>query len=53
MCYCIIEGDIDMFINEWPNEWKIQAITQEVPERTTKGEAEQGETQPSEIQVPK
>jgi hypothetical protein len=53
MCYCITEGDIDMVINEWADEWRIPAITQEVPERTTEEEAEQGETQPPEIQVPK
>jgi hypothetical protein len=53
MRYCITEGDIDMVINEWPDEWKIPSITQEVSERTTEGEAEQGETQPPEIQVPK
>jgi hypothetical protein len=53
MCYCIIEGDIYMVISKWPEEWRIPAITQEVPERIAKKEAEQGETQPPEIQVPK
>jgi hypothetical protein len=53
MRYCITEGDIDMVISEWPEEWRIPAITQEVSERTTEEEAEQGETQPPEIQVPK
>jgi hypothetical protein len=53
MCYCIIEGDIDMVISEWPDEWRIPAINREVPERTTEEEAEQGATQPPEIQVPK
>jgi len=53
MYYCITKGDIDMVISEWDNEWRILAITQEVPERTTEEEAKQGETQPSEIQVPK
>jgi hypothetical protein len=28
MRYCITEGDINMVINEWPNEWRIPAITQ-------------------------
>jgi hypothetical protein len=42
-----------MVISEWPDEWKIPSITQEVPETTTKGEAEQAETQPPEIQAPK
>jgi hypothetical protein len=53
MHYCITEGDIDMVISEWDDEWRIPAITQEVPERTTEEEAGQGETQPPEIQVPK
>jgi hypothetical protein len=53
MRYCIIEGDIDMVISEWPDEWRIPSITQEVPERTTKGEAAQEEIQPPEIPVPK
>jgi hypothetical protein len=35
------------------NEWIIPTITQEVTERTTEGEAEQAETQPPKIQVPK
>jgi hypothetical protein len=53
MHYCITEGDIDMVINEWDDEWKIPVLTQEFPERTTEEEAGQGETQPKEIQVPK
>jgi hypothetical protein len=53
MHYCITEGDIDMVISEWSDEWRIPTITGEVPETTTEGEAEQAETQPSEIQVPK
>jgi hypothetical protein len=43
MHYCITKGDIDMIINECPDEWKITAITQEVLERTSKEEVEQGE----------
>jgi hypothetical protein len=46
MHYCITEGDIDMVISEWPDEWRIPTITKEVSERTTEEEAEQGETQP-------
>jgi hypothetical protein len=42
-----------MVISEWPDEWRIPSITQEVLEKTTEEEAEQGETQPLEIQVPK
>ena len=36
MCYCIIEGGIDMIINEWPDEWKIPTIPREVSGQTTK-----------------
>ena len=53
MRYCITEGDIDMVINEWPDEWRIPTITREVPETTAEGEVEQSKTQPLEIQVPK
>jgi hypothetical protein len=53
MHYCITEGDIDMVISEWPDEWRIPSIPQEVPERTTEGEAAQAETQPLQIPVPK
>jgi hypothetical protein len=42
-----------MVINKWPNEWRIPTITQEVPKTTTKGEAEQVETQPPKISMPK
>jgi hypothetical protein len=40
MRYFITEGDIDMVINKWPDEWRIPAITREVPETTAEGEAE-------------
>jgi hypothetical protein len=53
MCYYITEGDIDMVIKDWEDEWKILVLAQEFMERTTKEEAGQGETQPQEIQVPK
>jgi hypothetical protein len=53
MCYYITEGNIDMVISEWPDEWRIPAITQEVPPRTAEEEVEQEETKPPEIQVPK
>jgi hypothetical protein len=46
MHYCITEGDIDMVIGEWDDEWRIPAITQELLERTTKEEAGQGKTHP-------
>jgi hypothetical protein len=53
MHHYITEGDIDMVINEFLDEWKIPSITREVPERTTEREVEQGDIQPPEIQVPK
>jgi predicted Ser/Thr protein kinase len=31
MHYCITEGDIDMVISEWPDEWRIPTISYEVP----------------------
>jgi hypothetical protein len=42
-----------MVISEWPDEWRIPTINREVPEIITEEEAEQGATQPPEIQVPK
>jgi hypothetical protein len=39
MHYYIIEEDIDMVINEWDNEWRILAITQEMSETTAEEEA--------------
>jgi hypothetical protein len=53
MCYCIIEGDIDMVISEWDDEWNILILTQDLSEKTAEEEAGQGETQPQKIQVPK
>jgi hypothetical protein len=46
MRYCIIEGDIDLVIKDWEDEWRILAITQDFPERTAEEEVGQGETQP-------
>jgi hypothetical protein len=53
MRYCIIEGDIEMVINEFPNELMIPTITLKVSEGTTEGEVAQAETQPLEIPMPK
>jgi hypothetical protein len=53
MHYFITEGDINMVISEWPDEWRIPTINQEVPERTVEEEAEQRAMQPPKIQVPK
>jgi hypothetical protein len=39
MHYCIIEGDIDMVINEWDDEWRIPSLTQDLSEKTAKEEA--------------
>jgi hypothetical protein len=30
MCYCIMEGDIDMVIKYWEDEWKIQTMEDEI-----------------------
>ena len=51
--YYIIEDNIDMVISEWTNEWRIPTITREVLETIAKREAEQVETWPPKIQVPK
>jgi hypothetical protein len=53
MHYCITEGDINMVISEWPDEWRILTITREVPETTTEGEAEHAETQPPKSKCPR
>jgi hypothetical protein len=53
MHYCIIEGDIDMVISEWPEEWRIPSIPREVPKQSVEGEAMQVETKPPQIPVPK
>jgi hypothetical protein len=39
MRYCIIEGNIDMVIKDWEDEWKIPVLTQEFSERTVEKEA--------------
>jgi hypothetical protein len=43
MHYCITEGDIDMVINKWVDEWRVPAITHEIIERTSEEEEEKGE----------
>jgi hypothetical protein len=48
-----MEGDIDMVIKYWEDEWKIPVLTQKLPERTPEEEAGNGETQPQEVPVPK
>jgi hypothetical protein len=53
MRYYITEGDIDMIINEWLDEWRIPTIPREVPRQTTEGGVAQVETQPPQILVPK
>jgi hypothetical protein len=53
MRYCVTEGDIDMIIHEWPNEWKIPTIPRIVLGQTTEGGAPQVETQPPQVPVPK
>jgi hypothetical protein len=53
MCYYIIEGEIDMVINKWLDEWRIPSINREVTKITAEEEAKHGATQPPKIQVPK
>jgi hypothetical protein len=44
MHYCVTEGDIDMIINEWPDEWRIPTIPRGVSGQTTEGGVAQAET---------
>jgi hypothetical protein len=53
MFYYIREGDIDMVIKYWEDEWKIKVLTQELSERTAEEEVGYGETQPPEVPIPK
>ena len=48
-----MEGNINMVIKYWEDEWKIPVLTQKLPERTPEEEAGNGETQPQEVPVPK
>jgi hypothetical protein len=49
MHYCIIEGDIDMVISDWDDEWNILVFTQDLLDKPVEEEARQGEAQPQEI----
>jgi hypothetical protein len=51
--YYIKEGDIDMVIKDWEDEWKIPVLTRDLSERTVEEVAVQEETQPQEVPVPK
>jgi hypothetical protein len=53
MHYYITEGNINMVIKYWEDEWKIPILIQDLLERTTEEEVRQGETQPEEFLVPK
>jgi hypothetical protein len=53
MRYCITEGNIDMVIKDWEDEWNISVLIQDLLERKTEEEVGQGETQAQEVQVPK
>jgi hypothetical protein len=44
MHYCIMEGDIDMVIKDWEDEWKIPILTQDIPTKTTEEETGQEQT---------
>jgi hypothetical protein len=61
--YCIMEGDIQMAIKDWEDEWRIPVLTREIPaeieeeevrqEHTHAEEVGQEQTQPEEVTVPK
>jgi hypothetical protein len=53
MRYCITEGDIDMAIKYWEDDWNIPNLTQQIPTKTAEEEVGQEETQPLEVPVPK
>jgi hypothetical protein len=53
MRYCITEGDIDMIIHEWLDEWKIPTIPRAVPGQTIEGGALQPKTKHPQVSVPK
>jgi hypothetical protein len=53
MLYCVTEGDINMVISKWPDEWRIPTIPREVSGQIEKGGVVQAETQPPQIPVPK
>jgi hypothetical protein len=53
MGYYIREGDIDMAIKDWEDDWKIPSLTQEIPTKMAKEEVKQAETHPIEVPVPK
>jgi hypothetical protein len=33
-----MEGDIEMVIQDWEDDWKIPVLTQEIPTKTTEEE---------------
>jgi hypothetical protein len=37
--YCITEGDIDMVIKYWEDDWKIPSLTKYIPAGTTEEES--------------
>jgi len=39
MHYYITEGDINMVIKDWEDEWRILVLTQDLLERTAEEEA--------------
>jgi hypothetical protein len=53
LCYFIMEGDIEMVIRNWEDEWKIPVLTQDIPAGIAEEEAGQEETAPQEAPVPK
>jgi hypothetical protein len=48
-----MEGNIEMVIKDWEDDWKIPVLTQDITTKKTKEETWQEETQPQEFLVPK
>jgi hypothetical protein len=42
--YCITEGDIEMAIKDWEDDWRIPVLTQDIPAGAEEEEARQEHT---------
>jgi hypothetical protein len=49
LCYGIMEGDIEMAIKDWEDDWRILVLTQYIPARTEEEEARQEHTNVEEV----
>jgi hypothetical protein len=52
MRYCIMEDDVEMAMRDWPDDWKIPVLDQEVPQGT-EVDAGQAKTPAGDKVVPK